>query len=336
MHFKFDFARDALAVGDERRLAALDVALHRRVGDTRTFRHHVEIDVACHTAVLNFALPLGCPVRRVEIERQGIERIRRHVEDDRLPCAWLRELRDVRLATRERHFRRALAVDIDDGVGLKHREREGYALPRRIIRHREIAAIPRAVADSRLDAIVFEPRREIDHLPVALPFATTVPYGRYLAPTPVVPRTRHCALLVVNKRRPPAPKPVERPARTSRRLLAPCVVKPPRIALHAIWQRRVAWPFHMATLHRDRERRELGRSGLPVVAYRDVETCSARRHCVVALAVDPVVRPLEAEDVRPAADLLSVRVVEAHWNARVHPVVLPDNDVRRLDARLDG
>ena len=191
VHFKFDFARDARAVCHEVCLAALHIALHRRVYDTRALRHHIEIDVACHAAVLNFALPLGCPVRRVEIERQGIERIRRHVEDDRLPCAWLRELRDVRLATRERHFRRALAVDIDDGVGLKHREREGYALPRRILRHREIAAIPRAVTDSRLDAIVFEPRREIDHLPVALPFVTAVPYGRYLAPTPVVLRTRH-------------------------------------------------------------------------------------------------------------------------------------------------
>ena len=45
VHFKFDFARDALAVGDERRLAALDVALHRRVGDTRTLRHHIEHSV---------------------------------------------------------------------------------------------------------------------------------------------------------------------------------------------------------------------------------------------------------------------------------------------------
>ena len=336
VHFKFDFARDALTVGNKRRLAALDVALHRRVGDTRTPRHHVEIYVACHAAVLNFALPLGCPVRRVEIERQGIERIRRHVEDDRLPLAGFRELRDVRLATRERHFRRALAVDIDDGVGLKHREREDYALPRRLLRHREVATIPRAVADSRLDAFVFKPRREIDHLPVAPPFVTAVPYGRYLAPAPVVLRNRHYALPVANKRRPPAPKPVERPARASRRLLAPCVVKPPRIALHAIRQRRVAWSFYMATLQRDCERRELGLACLAVVAYRDVETCRTSRHRVVALAVYPVVSSLETEDVRPAADLLSVRVVEAHRDACVHPVVLPDDNIRRLDARLDG
>ena len=235
VHFKFDFARDALAVRHKICLAALHIALHRRVYDTRALRHHVKIDVACHAAVLYFALPLGCPVWCVEVERQGVERIRRHVEDNRLLYAGLRELRDVRLAAWERHLRCALPVDIDDCVSLEHCECKDDALSLRLNRHREIASIPRAVTDPRLDAFVFEPGRKDYLLAFALPFAATIPYGRHLAPAPVVLGPRHYAILVVNKRRTNAPKPIKRPTRASRRLLAPRIVKPPRIALHAIW-----------------------------------------------------------------------------------------------------
>ena len=92
----------------------------------------------------------------------------------------------------------------------------------------------------------------------------------------------------------------------------------------------------MTTLNRDCERRELGRPRLAEIANRDVETCRTRRHSVVTLAVNPVVRALEAEYIRPTADLLAGGVVKAHWNACIHPAVFPNYDVRRLDARPDG
>ena len=92
----------------------------------------------------------------------------------------------------------------------------------------------------------------------------------------------------------------------------------------------------MAALHRNCERRELGRSRLAEVTNRNAEDCRALRNRIVALAIYPVVRSLEAKDVRPATDLLAAGVMETHRNAGIHPVVLPDNDIRRLDARLDG
>ena len=61
----------------------------------------------------------------------------------------------------------------------------------------------------------------------------------------------------------------------------------------------------MAALHRNCERRELGRSRLAEVTNRNAEDYRALRNRVVALAIYPVVRSLEAKDVRPATDLLA-------------------------------